>query len=131
MESTPRIMLIDEVAAAYRVTVPTVRHWKKQSEKGEFDFPATISVKNGKCRWLASDIEAHILSRAKTVPRPVNDVSPRGQRRERKVFDVRQELARQALAERHGIKVGSETAAGAVLARHDESRKNTQQKPQD
>ena len=104
MESTPRIMLIDEVADAYRAKVPTVRLWEKLGQ-----IPAKISMKHGKCRWLASDIEAHILSLAKSVPPPVNAVGPRVQRREQKTFAERQRKAAEGLAARHDIAVDDKT----------------------
>lgn len=93
-----KVMLIDEVAAATRWSVSTVRRKSSERRKGRGDFPLPISPPGCMCKWLASDIEAYLAS--KTTVLPANVSTPRQTRQDKKAFEVRQRLAEQAL-EKH------------------------------
>jgi len=101
MESTPRILLIGEVASLLRISIPTLRRWLHESRRGQRNFPIPISEIGGKCRWLASDIEAFIASQS--VAPLTNPPTSKKIRQDKKAFLQRQALAEKTL-ERHRSK---------------------------
>lgn len=105
MESSPRILLIHEVAILLRVAVSTVYRWLAESRDGRGRFPLPVSDRGKRLRWLASDIEAFLQSQSSVAPL-VNVVSATAQRRETKSV-MRQREAALAVAtatlERHRI----------------------------
>lgn len=100
VESTPRILLIGEVANLLRVSVPTINRWLRQARLGQGTFPLPISAKKCKGRWLSTDIDAflHMQSTSQTPALP--DVSSPQRSRKTQSFKQRQDAARAAL-ERH------------------------------
>ena len=68
-----RILLKDFLIAIYRLI--------SESRAGRNDFPAPISRRKGKNRWLASDIERYLASQSRTGL-PDNFVSPAKQKKE-------------------------------------------------
>jgi len=101
MESTPRILLIREVATLLRVANVTIYRWLAESREGRGHFPLPVSQRGGKLRWLATDIEAFLQSQSTAVP-PVNVTSATKRRQEAKEYRNRQERATAALR-RHGF----------------------------
>ena len=96
----PKVLLIDEVASLLRVSHVTIYRWTAESRAGRSNFPAPISRRKGKSRWLASDIERYLASQSSTGI-PANFVSPAKKQKE---YQRRQDAARATLA-RHGIYV--------------------------
>ena len=99
----PKVLLIAEVSALLRVSHSTIYRWVAESRAGRSDFPAPISRRKGKHRWLASDIERYIESQSAVT---VEFVSPVKQKKD---YQRRQEAAKAALA-RHGINVDNSKA---------------------
>ena len=96
----PKVLLIDEVAALLRISHSTIYRLISASRAGRSDFPAPISLRKGKSRWLASDIEHYLASQSGTGL-PANFVSPAKKQKE---YQRRQDAARATLA-RHGIHI--------------------------
>ena len=93
----PKILLISEVAALFRVANVTIYRWLAESRSGRGSFPLPISGRKAKLRWLATDIERYIESQSTGAPAWVSPV-----KQKKKEYERRQEAARAALA-RHGI----------------------------
>jgi len=105
MESSPRILLIREVATLLRVASVTVHRWLAERRAGRGHFPLPISQRGRKLRWLAADIEAFLQFQSEAAspvnPTPPNTSSPaQHQRRERKEWEARQLAAAETL-QRH------------------------------
>jgi len=93
----PKILLIAEVAALFRVANVTIYRWLAESRAGRGSFPLPISGRKAKLRWLATDIERFIESQSVLPPEFVSPVQ------QAKDYQRRQEAARAVLA-KHGIK---------------------------
>jgi len=85
---TQRIVFIKEAAEMAGVSPTTIDRWRKMNL-----FPPTISMKGGKRRWLASDIETFLASQSTLTQMP----TARKQRRSAKAFTARQDATDQAL----------------------------------
>jgi predicted DNA-binding transcriptional regulator AlpA len=94
----PKVLLIAEVAALLRVSQTTIYRWTSESRAGRSDFPAPISRRKGKNRWLAADIERYIESQSAGLPEYVRPAQ------RKKDYQCRQDAAVTALA-RHGIRI--------------------------
>lgn len=100
MDSSPRILLIHEVAILLRVAVSTIYRWLAESRNGRGHFPLPISDRGKRLRWLASDIEAFLQSQSQIVA-PSNVSSPAKQmKKEAEDFQIRQRRAAETL-QRH------------------------------
>ena len=102
METTPRILLIHEVAAMLRVSIPTINRWLYLTRRGEGRFPLPISVQRGKGRWLSTDLDDYIASQSNIVQPPVNVTTAKQRRKQEQEYRNRQETAEAAL-EKHRI----------------------------
>jgi predicted DNA-binding transcriptional regulator AlpA len=100
-----RILLIDELASLLRESKNSVY---RQYKQGKLPMPLSMP---GKLRWLASDIEAFLQSRA---PPPVQSIPATKQRKKQEQeYQERQQLAEQTL-ERHKLNRNTRSAAVAV-----------------
>ena len=96
-----RILLIDELATLLRESKSSVY---RQYKQGKLPMPLSMS---GKLRWLASDIEAFLQSRA---PPPVNAPTATKQRKKQgQEYEERQQRAEQTL-QRHKLKHNTRSA---------------------
>lgn len=64
MEPPSRILLTQDMARLFRVSIPTIYRWLRQTRKGERDFILPISAPGATLRWLASDAEAFLESQS-------------------------------------------------------------------
>jgi predicted DNA-binding transcriptional regulator AlpA len=91
MDSTQRVLLVGEVATLLRESKRSVY---RQYKQGKLPMPLPMP---GKLRWLASDIEAFLESRAPLVNVPTTTKQCKKQERE---YQERQRKADQTL-QRH------------------------------
>ena len=88
------VLLIDEVAELLKVSASTITRWCEEARKGNSRFPLPISVRGGKRRWLASDIEGFLTSQSTAAQKPT---TARQQRRSAKAYLERQNATDRAL----------------------------------
>jgi len=62
---TEPVMLIEDVAALFRVKERTIHAWLREARQGIGDFPQPISGSKKRLRWLSSVIEKHLRRKNK------------------------------------------------------------------
>jgi predicted DNA-binding transcriptional regulator AlpA len=104
---THTILLIDDLAELLRTSKSNVYKLKKQ---GKLPIPLSMP---GKLRWLASDIEAFLQSRA---PPPVNAPTATKQRKKQEQkYRERQQRAEQTL-QRHKLNRNTRSATAPKIS---------------
>ena len=93
---THTILLIDEVATILRLSKSSVYRMNAQG------ILRPISIRGGKLRFLASDVEALLQSQSNTTPLVNPTTSAKERKRERQAYQERQRRAEAAL-EKHRI----------------------------
>jgi predicted DNA-binding transcriptional regulator AlpA len=105
MESTSRVLLVDEIASLMRVARSSIYRWLGERRKGIGSFPLPISQAGGKLRWLASDIDSYLSAQASATPVPP---TARQRKRSTKVFTERQNTVDRHLEKYRGAKAKAE-----------------------